>query len=95
MKRAFLFLVLCVSAHAADITITIPDAAVPRVLNGFADARGYTGTNPQGNPETKAQFAKRQLILFILNELKRQEWSTAAAQSRVTIDASVDGIGVN
>jgi hypothetical protein len=95
MKTLFLLLALRLSASAADITITIPDAQVTRVLNAIADAKGFTGLNPQGGAETKAQFAKRMLIKTILEDVKRQEWSTSAAASRITIDASVDAIGVN
>lgn len=67
MKRTFaLILIMATPVMSADITITIPDAAVPRVINAMAAVHGYEETiNGQPNPETKAQFARRMLLKYL------------------------------
>ncbi len=63
----------------ASITFTIDDTIVQRVLDGFALANGYTGTDPSGNAETKTQFLRRKVIEHIRRDVSTAETSTAAA----------------
>jgi hypothetical protein len=46
----------------AQITITIGDQRLSDVLDYIARAKGYTGTDPDGQPETRAQFARRMIV---------------------------------
>jgi hypothetical protein len=76
----------------ATITITIPDAVAPRVLNGFSSHYGYAPVLDNGslNPETKAQFAKRKLIELIKQAVRESEMETARNVAATTAAASVD-----
>lgn len=72
----------------ATITLNIPDAILPRVLNGFASRYGYTPTLVDGNgadyqnPETKAQFAKRMLVDYMRTVVREAEATAAADAAR-------------
>jgi hypothetical protein len=90
-----IFLLLSVNMRAADITITIPDAEVTRVLNAVAVMQGYTGLTPLGGAETKAQFTKRWIRDLVKAQLKAVEGNAAAVSARATTDAAVDAIGIN
>jgi hypothetical protein len=58
-----------------NITLTIPDEQAARVMNALCVRYGYQETiaDPNGgdvlqyipNPQTKAQFARAQIILFL------------------------------
>jgi len=75
----------------ASITINIPDSIAARVLNGFATNYGYQETiNGQPNPQTKAQFAKAQLIDIIKGAVKAAEAQTAATAARNAAIQDVD-----
>jgi len=76
----------------AQITITIPDAILPRVINGFARRYNYSPILEDGssNPETKAQFAKRKLIEFIKSAVREAEIQDATNAAATTAAASVD-----
>lgn len=73
----------------AQIAVDIPDAALPRVRDAFAVVYGYQAilTNEDGsttpNPESKTQFAKRQVALFVKNVLKQHEASVAEETARL------------
>lgn len=77
----------------AQITITIPDAHLQRILNGFAYQHGYqdeipaVGANRRDilipNPETKAQFTRRSLKRLILQSVRVYESEQAAEQARL------------
>ncbi len=95
MTRLVLILSLCSSAFAADVTVTIPDPEVTRVLNAIASVNGYTGVNPQGGAESKAQFAKRMLRTWIIAQVRAAEGNAAADSARTTANAAVDAIGIN
>lgn len=73
----------------ATITFTIPDAQIARVVDAFAVAYGYqdTITNPvdgttSPNPETSAQFMRRQIMVFIKNTVQSIEVLAAAEAAR-------------
>jgi len=76
----------------AQITITIPDAIAPRVLNGFAKRYNYPITLEDGspNPETKAQFAKRKVVEYIKHAVREAEIEQARNDAATTAGASVD-----
>lgn len=82
----------------ANLTITVPDQHLTRVLNGFAAHHGYKDTleNPDGttspNPETKIQFARRIIRRFVLDSVKAYEAPIAAETARQTAIADVDTI---
>ncbi len=46
----------------ATITITIPTGIAAEVGNYVALSQGYTGTAPNGDAETKADFIRRKLV---------------------------------
>jgi len=59
----------------AQIIINIPDDKVQELLAAISDNYGYetdigTPDNPQANPESRAQFSKRQMIAWMKNQLK-------------------------
>jgi hypothetical protein len=67
--------------NMAQITISIPDAVLPRVLDAMASAYGYSATLPDGspNPQSKAQFARQQLANFVKQTVAEQEVRAAVA----------------
>lgn len=60
----------------ATMTITIPDAVAPRVLDALADRGGWDGT---GN---KAAFAKGVVIDYIMSVTRNREAEKDAATAR-------------
>lgn len=82
----------------ANITLTIPDAQLARVIDGICLYYNYAATiltvgggSSVPNPETKAQFAKRMLIEQTKIWIATVEGSTAqktsydTALSQITI----------
>jgi len=67
----------------ADITLTIDDAHVSRVLDAFASRYKYETNKLEG--ETKAQFAKRMLAEWI-------KLTTLREERRVARDAAEDTV---
>lgn len=71
----------------ATISITIPDAALARVIDAFANQYNYSAyldeeeTIP--NPETAAQFAKRMIAEYAKNVLVAHEANAAADTARL------------
>lgn len=76
----------------ATIVINIPDAVAPRVVDAFAKRFDYQETLPDGspNPETKAQFAKRQVVRFVKNVVRQAEVEDARTTAQATAEQSVD-----
>lgn len=83
----------------ANITITIPDAQLTRVVDGIAGQNNYQATipdpaNPTGppiaNPETKNQFVKRMMIKWAKESVKAWEATQAANVARDTAATSVE-----
>lgn len=71
----------------ATLTFTIPDAALPRVVDAFATAYGYQaliGDPPVANPETRGQFMRRHVMEFIKNTVQAVEVNVAAETARAT-----------
>lgn len=72
--------------------ITINDDLVPRILNDFATQYNYQEKiqNKDGkiidNPETKVQFAKKQIIEYVKNVMKAAKANKRAMEAR---DASL------
>lgn len=70
----------------ASITITIPDAVAPRVLDAVASRYGWA-------PDlgvTKAQFAKSILVNLLKESVKLHEGNIASRQATDTSNAQVD-----
>lgn len=80
----------------AVISINIPDNLLPRVINGIAVFYGYQAEvqNENGetvaNPQTKAQFAKKQLIEHIKHCVKTVETDEAVNAARLAKQAEVE-----
>jgi hypothetical protein len=88
------------------VTITfsyqVPDAATQqRLIDGVCGTYGYTATvpdpaNPAGppiaNPETRAQFARRQVRLWLFQSIRdweAQKAADAANAAAAAVDAQV------
>lgn len=75
----------------ASITLTIPDAVLPRVLDAMAATRNY---NP-ATDGTKAQFAKAQLVAWLKSVVVDYEGNAAAntaatsARNTATTDIAI------
>jgi hypothetical protein len=76
----------------ASITITIPDAQVQRVLDAFSHRYGYQDQiDGAPNPQTKVQFAKQQVALWIKRETEDYERAiriAAAEAAAIALDAT-------
>jgi len=58
----------------AEVSITIPDQHLTRVLNAYAKSKGYKETiRGEANPETKAQFMKRTVIMELKLDVRNGE----------------------
>lgn len=79
----------------ANISITIPDEYVQRVLEGMAGQLGYQPTiDGQPNPETRAQFCKRQVAVFVKNCVRSYEANIAAEAARLAAIADADTLEI-
>lgn len=84
----------------AQLIINVPDAVLPRVLNGFSTFNNYSPTIPDltdplgqrtlPNPETKAQFCKRKIIEYIMESVRTAEVRAASEISARNASTSVD-----
>lgn len=73
------------------ITLTVPDADMPRVVDAICITHDYVDTiNGLPNPETRGQFAKRMLIQMIKIWVRDAELRAA----RQTISTSADAIAI-
>jgi hypothetical protein len=79
----------------ATISFTIPDAAMPRVIDALCGAYDYRDTVPGGgpNPLTRPQFAREQVRNFIRAAVAaweaQQAGDAAAAAARAKADTEV------
>lgn len=88
----------------ANITITIPDASLTRIINGMATSYGYqtmiadpndpTGETLIPNPQTKAQFAKQALIKVIKQAVIQAEGTVAASNAMTSTTTDVNSINI-
>ena len=73
----------------ADIIITIPNAQLNRVVNSVCSLRGYQDNildidgNSTPNPETRQQFARRQLIEFLKDHVRSFEAQRDSELARI------------
>jgi hypothetical protein len=94
MKTTVLLLFLAaVSVLAADVTITIPDPQLSRVLDGIATSSNYDAYKLPA--ETKAQFARRMMIAWVKAQVLQAEQRAARIQADASAEASVTAIGIN
>jgi len=77
----------------ASIEITIPDQHVSRVVDAFANEYQYDVNKLNG--ETKAQFAKRMLIVFFKELVVRTEWREEQVTAYNDKKTNVDGISLS
>lgn len=70
----------------ADVTITIPNGVLARVLDAIAAEYNYDATQDG----TKAQFAKAQIIAFVKRTIKAAEGSAEADFARRTKEQEID-----
>lgn len=69
----------------ATISITVPDAVVPRVLDAMAD----TYTYDPATDGTKAQFAKKQIAAHVKSIVVAYETRIASEEAAATAQAAV------
>ena len=68
-----------------NITLTIPDANAPDIVDGICAATGWTVESGK----TKAQWAKEKLVLWVKETAKRGLLRTSQTQISGTIDPVV------
>lgn len=76
----------------AQLTITVPDAQVARVLAAFKAQYGYSdtvpgpnpGDAPVPNPESATQFVRRKLREYVIEIVRAHEATAAAEAARVS-----------
>lgn len=75
-----------------QITLNIPDAVLPRVINGISRQYEYRDTLPDGtpNPETRAQFARRQVILWVKRTVRQAEVEAAREAAEIEAGETAD-----
>lgn len=71
----------------AVISITVPDAMLPRVVTALTAAGGYSATLPDGtpNPQTPAQFAKAMVAAYVKQVVKTYEAEQSAATNNIDV----------
>jgi hypothetical protein len=76
----------------ATLTINIPDAIAARVVNGVCKRYHYSTTLEDGtpNPETKQQFFKRMVIVFLKRAVREAEVETTSQEAAEAAAASVE-----
>lgn len=79
----------------ADITITIPNAQLTRIVDGICNAYNYAqAIEGVQNPPTKNQFAKTMIIDFVKQTVRNQEGNIAAQTARTTVDTDINSINI-
>lgn len=79
----------------ANITITIPDASITRIVNAHAEVYNYdeaiVGVE---NPPTKAEFTRQQIIKHVKYVVKVHEGDEAARLARESAHTQIDAINI-
>lgn len=76
----------------AKFTITIPDDKVSEIVQAISDRTGWTATildengNEIPNPETRAQWSKRQIRDYIKNLYRK--WKAQQARAALDVEAA-------
>ncbi len=84
----------------AQISITIPNGSVARVVNGVCGFFNYQAIliDPLGeqtpNPETKNQFAQRMVVVNVKSWVKSFESQQAAEAARADANADAELIDI-
>lgn len=91
-KWIAVLLLIATPTWAADITITIPDALLPRVIDGFCGAFNYDVNKSTTTAETKAQFARRMMMGVIRQTVVSYEFNAAQTAAREGLDAAAQQI---
>lgn len=73
----------------ADITITIPNAVLSRVINALTFDYQPTLDNGTPNPTTRNQHAKQQIIKFIKNRVRTFEQETAIRNLTASVENDI------
>jgi hypothetical protein len=92
MRRLLFLLLLAAPGSAADITITIPDALLPRVVDGFCGAFNYDVNRSTATNETKAQFARRMMMGVVRQTVVSYEFNQAQTTARQGLESQVQQI---
>lgn len=74
----------------ANITVTIPDDKIQRIIDAFAAEFGWTTESGL----TKAQFTKQQVIEYIKQVTRNYEANLAASTARNTVNTDVNSINI-
>lgn len=75
----------------ATMTVTVPDAALPRILDAFAAVYRW---DPESGL-TKAEFARRQVAEFVRRTVIENEQPARRAAAQSLLRGEVDGLGVS
>jgi len=87
MKRLLVLLLLATPVSAADIVITIPDALLPRVIDGFCGAYNYDVNRSSATSETRAQFSRRMMMAVIRATVVSYEFGVAQTSARQGLES--------
>jgi hypothetical protein len=85
----------------AEIKLTVPDVAIPRIRDAFCAEYNYQETvlNQEGeyvpNPQNKLAFTKQQIIEFVKQTTRNYEANKAAGIARQEAAAKVDEISIS
>jgi len=71
----------------AEISITVPDGIVDRVLDGVAKFKGYDSSKLPS--ETKAQFGRRMIVETVKSWVLTAESTTARDAQEATSDSEI------
>ncbi len=75
----------------AQITLNIPDAVAPRVIDDICKRFSYRPTiDGAPNPETKPQFTKRMIVRTVKEWVKDEEAAGAAFVASTTATATAE-----
>lgn len=80
----------------AEIKLTIPDAALPRIRDAFCAEFNYQSTLDDGtpNPQTKAAFTKAKVIEYVKQVTRNYEGNISANTARQTVSADIESISI-